>query len=165
MNKRIPLVVSVLFAVAFIGCERREAVNQEREVAPASQPGAANAAAAAVDAPPPPSPPAASPPAAAQPPGKGNVFSGAAAARAPAAAAPPASAPAQDRRTHELLATLRGRGYRVTVHRLIGEIEMRATPRADPTKVTSARVKSTNRPSDDEFRCAKELAEKLGLKL
>ena len=83
-----------------------------------------------------------------------------------ATAAPTAAAaPAQDRRGEEILTALRLRGYRVTVHRLIGEIEMRASPRADPSKTTAARVKTTGRPGEDEFRCATELAEKLNLKL
>ena len=62
-----------------------------------------------------------------------------------------------------LLNLIRAHGYRVTTHRLIGAVEMRAATLADRANPVAARVDATGRATDDDLRCARQLAEKLGL--
>jgi hypothetical protein len=64
----------------------------------------------------------------------------------------------------DLLNIIRLQGYRVTVHELVGALEMRATPVSDPNRIIqSARVDRPAGSRDAEQRCARELAKKLGV--
>ena len=66
--------------------------------------------------------------------------------------------------TAAILDSIRTHGYRVSTHRLLDAVEMRAESITDPAKRFSASIKSsTQGPAADELRCAAELAKKLGL--
>jgi hypothetical protein len=82
---------------------------------------------------------------------------------------PSASRSDSRRDVEQVLNGIRARGYRVTVHHLIGSIEMRAVALADPAQVYWARVEQSASSSgdgcDDELRCARALAGKLAIHL
>ncbi len=87
-----------------------------------------------------------------------------ASASSPGSAAGPTTGPsAATIETETLLNLIRSHGYRVTTHRVIGAVEMRATTLANRANPISARVDSTGRVDENDLRCAQQLAEKLGL--